>query len=50
MQLTNYKGTQLEILIDRTIEILNNHEITNKISIHIGFTSVKAVGYKPKHD
>ena len=45
MQLTNYKNTQLDILIDRTIKILSKPEISSIISIPLD-SSVKAVGYE----
>ena len=45
MQLINYQNTLLDILIDRTITILNKKEISENISVPLD-TSVKAVGYE----
>lgn len=45
MQLTNYKGTQLQMSVDRTIKILNNNDIENNTGITLP-KEVKAVGYQ----
>jgi len=45
MQLTNYKGTNLQAHVDRSINILNNNQIAQNTGIIID-TSVKAVGYE----
>ncbi|TKK72015.1 hypothetical protein FC093_03110 [Ilyomonas limi] len=44
MQLTNYKGTDLQLHVDRTIQILNNNQIAQNTGLTLD-TSVKAVGY-----
>ena len=45
MNLTNYKGTQMQLLVDRTIKILGRQQINNTIGVAPD-TSVKAVGYE----
>ncbi len=45
MQLTNYKGTSLQMSVDRTIKILSNKEIENNTGVSLP-DSVKAVGYE----
>ncbi|MEJ7682769.1 MAG: DUF6786 family protein [Segetibacter sp.] len=45
MKLTNYKGTEMQLLVDRTIKILDNRQINNNTGITLD-TAVKAVGYE----
>lgn len=45
MNLTNYKGTQMQLQVDRTIGILNRQQINNNIGLTLD-TAVKAVGYR----
>ena len=45
MQLINYKNTSLDILIDRTIKILSNPEISASVPVSFD-SSVHAVGYE----
>jgi len=45
MDLTNYKGTDLKISVNRTVKILQPSEIGNKLGINID-TSIKVVGYE----
>jgi hypothetical protein len=45
MTLTNYKGTKLQMLVDRTIKILDNSQINNNLGVILD-TAVKAVGYE----
>lgn len=45
MKLTNYKGTEMQLVVDRTINILDRQQINNNIGIALD-TAVKAVGYK----
>jgi hypothetical protein len=45
MKLTNYKGTELDLLLDRTIKILDRQQINNNIGVSLD-TSVKVVGYE----
>jgi hypothetical protein len=45
MDLTNYKGTGLNISVDRTVKILQPSSIANILGINVD-TSVKVVGYE----
>ncbi|MEO8962858.1 MAG: DUF6786 family protein [Ginsengibacter sp.] len=45
MQLTNYKGTQLDLSVERSVKILGNEEIAKRIGLALD-TSVKAVAYQ----
>ncbi len=45
MQLTNYKGTPLQLSVTRTVDILNNDDINKSTGLSLD-TSVKVVGYK----
>jgi len=45
MELMNYKGTNLDIGVKRTIQILTNSEISQRIGLDLD-ASVKAVGYQ----
>jgi hypothetical protein len=45
MKLTNYKGTEMQLLVDRTVDILDRQQINNNIGLSLD-TSVKVVGYK----
>ena len=45
MQLTNYKGTELNLSVERSVKILSNAEIAQRIGISLD-TSVKAVAYQ----
>ena len=44
MQLTNYKGTDLQLHVDRTIQILDKNQIAQNTGVTLD-TSVKVVGY-----
>lgn len=45
MKLTNYKGTEMQLHVDRTIDILDRQQINNNIGITLD-TAVKVVGYQ----
>ncbi len=45
MQLTNYTGTQLQLLANRTITILDKQVVMDKIGLPLD-TSVRVVGYR----
>ena len=45
MQLTNYRGTQLQLSVTRTINILDKNEINASTDLSLD-TSVKVVGYQ----
>lgn len=45
MQLTNYKGTSLQMSVDRTIKILTNKVIENNTSLSLP-SNIKAIGYE----
>jgi hypothetical protein len=45
MQLTNYKGTNLQLHVERAINILDNHQIAENTGLTLD-TSVKVVGYE----
>lgn len=45
MKLTNYQGTQLKILVDRTIQILDKQQINKNLEIILD-PKVRAVGYE----
>ena len=45
MKLTNYKGTEMQLLVDRTIKMLDRQQINNNIATTLD-TSVKVVGYE----
>ncbi|MEO6844156.1 MAG: DUF6786 family protein [Ginsengibacter sp.] len=45
MQLTNYKGTELYLSVERSVKILTNAEIAERIGLALD-TSVKAVAYQ----
>ncbi len=45
MQLTNYKGTDLDLSVERSIKILTNAEIAQKLGIDLD-SSIKAVAYQ----
>jgi len=45
MHLTNYKGTNLDIAVDRTVKILQSSAINSSLGLTID-TSIKAVGYE----
>lgn len=47
--LTNYAGTELHLSIDRTITILDSHEIENTLHLSLD-TSLKVVGYKTSNN
>lgn len=48
MQLTNYKGTHLDLSVERSVKILSNADIEQKLGINLD-TSVKAVGYQTEN-
>jgi hypothetical protein len=48
MQLTNYKGTDLNLSVERSVKILSNPEIAQKLGIDLD-TSVKAVAYQTEN-
>lgn len=48
MNLVNYKGTQMQLLVDRTITILNRQQIAEKVGVPIDHT-VKVVGYETQN-
>lgn len=48
MQLTNYKGTDLNLSVERSVKILSNPEIAQKLGITLD-SSVKAVGYETEN-
>jgi hypothetical protein len=48
MQLTNYKGTHLDLSVERSVKILGNAEVEQKLGINLD-TSVKAVGYQTEN-
>lgn len=45
MKLTNYKGTEMQLLVDRTITMLDRQQINNNTGLTLD-TSVKVVGYQ----
>ena len=45
MKLTSYKGTEMQLLVDRTITMLDRQQINNNTGLNLD-TSVKAVGYQ----
>jgi hypothetical protein len=45
MKLTNYKGAELKILVDRTIRILDRNQINKNLGITLD-SKVKVVGYE----
>ncbi len=45
MKLTNYKGTEMQLLVDRSIKILDRQQINKDIGTALD-TSVKVVGYE----
>lgn len=45
MQLTNYKGTNLNISVERSVKILSNAEIAQRLGLPLD-TSVKSVAYQ----
>ena len=45
MNLTNYKGTQMQLVVDRSIKKLNRQQISSNIGMALD-TAVKAVGYE----
>lgn len=45
MKLLNYKGTQMQLLVDRTIDILDRQQINQNIGVTLS-NDVKVVGYK----
>jgi hypothetical protein len=45
MKLTNYKGSEMTLSVDRTIKILDRQQINNNIGVALD-TSIKAVGYE----
>ncbi len=45
MQLTNYKGTELNLSVERSVKILSSGEIGQKLGLSLD-TSVKAVAYE----
>ena len=45
MNLTNYRGTELKLLVDRTIQILNRQQINKNLDINLD-PKIKAVGYE----
>ena len=45
MKLTNYKGTEMQLLVDRTITILDRQQINNNTGL-TSDTAVKVVGYQ----
>lgn len=45
MRLVNYKGTQLDIEVDRKITVLNREDINEALKMHLD-TNVRAVGIK----
>lgn len=45
MKLTNYKGTEMQLLVDRTIKMLDRQQINNNTGLALD-TAVKAVGYE----
>ena len=45
MQLTNYKGTDLQVHVDRNIKILDHNQIAQNTGLTLD-SSVKAVGYE----
>ena len=48
MNLQNYKGTNLRLMVDRSITILDRREIKNRTGISID-TSVYSIGYKTEN-
>lgn len=48
MQLTNYKGTYLDLSVKRSVKILSNADIEQKLGINLD-TSLKAVGYQTEN-
>ena len=48
MQLTNYKGTDLNLSVERSVKILSNPEIAQKLGIDLD-TSIKAVAYQTEN-
>lgn len=48
MQLTNYKGTHLDLSVERSVKILSNADIEQKLGINLD-TSIKAVGYQTEN-
>ncbi|WP_018616405.1 DUF6786 family protein [Segetibacter koreensis] len=45
MKLTNYKGTEMQLMVDRTIKMLDSKQINNDLGTTLD-TSVKVVGYE----
>ncbi|MGI8635363.1 MAG: DUF6786 family protein [Segetibacter sp.] len=45
MKLTNYKGAELKMLVDRTIQILDRQQINRNLGITLD-SKVKAIGYE----
>ncbi len=45
MKITNYKGTQMDLLVDRSIRILDRQQINNNVGTVLD-TAVKVVGYE----
>ncbi|MEO6894979.1 MAG: DUF6786 family protein [Ginsengibacter sp.] len=48
MQLTNYKGTNLNLSVDRSVKILSNAEIAQKLGITLD-PGVKAIAYQTEN-
>ena len=48
MQLTNYKGTNLNLSVDRSVKILSNAEIAQKLGITLD-PEVKAIAYQTEN-
>lgn len=45
MKLVNYKGTEMQLLVNRTIGILDKQQINNSVGLTLD-TALKVVGYK----
>ncbi|GEO10139.1 hypothetical protein SAE01_26350 [Segetibacter aerophilus] len=45
MKLTNYKGTEMQLLVDRIIKILDKQQIQTNLGVTVD-TSIKVVGYQ----
>jgi hypothetical protein len=45
MKLVNYKGTEMQLLVDRTITMLDRQQINNNTGLNLD-TAVKVVGYQ----
>ncbi|MEO9003082.1 MAG: DUF6786 family protein [Ginsengibacter sp.] len=48
MQVTNYKGTELDLSVERSVKILSNEQIAKRVGLALD-TSVKAVAYQTEN-